>query len=89
MDDVVISTNTVQQMLQILEQLLKTLIDHNLTTEPFKMRISKKEIEFLGFQINQFGYSPAKKNIDKIQNLVCPKTKKGVRSLLGLANYFR
>lgn len=89
MDDVVIGTNSIHEMLQLLEQVLQTLINHNLTIEPSKMQICKTDIEFLGFQLNQLGYSPAKKNIDKIKNLIRPKTKKGVKSLLGLANYFR
>lgn len=53
------------------------------------MQICKDHIEFLGLQIHKDDYSPSTRNIGKIKSLVRPKTKKGVRSLLGLANYFR
>lgn len=88
-DDVLIAANSVERMLILIEEVLKKLIDTNLTIEPRKMQICKHEIEFLGFRVHENGYSPSKKNIEKIQNLARPKNKKGVKSLLGMANYFR
>lgn len=77
MGDVIFATNAIQGMLQLLKEVLQTLIDHNLTIEPSKMQICKKEIDFLGFHLNQEGYSPAKKNIDKIKDFIRPKQRKG------------
>lgn len=88
-DDVLIASNSVERMLTLITEVLQKLIDTNLTIEPKKMQICKQEIEFLGFRVHEDGYSPSKKNIEKIQKLARPKTKKGVKSLLGLANYFR
>lgn len=60
--------------MQILEEVLKVLIDNNLTNEPSKMHVYKNNIEFSGSQLNNLGYSPSAKNIDTIQSLDRPKT---------------
>lgn len=88
-DDVVLAEDTPEGMAQLLKEVLETLIDHNLTVEPSKVQICKPEIEFLGFKVNKNGYAPSEKNVGKVQRLTRPKNKKGVKSLLGLANYFR
>lgn len=88
-DDLIVSANSIERMIQLLTEILQTLIDHNLTVEPSKMQICQEQIEFLGYKINKQGYSPSSKNIEKIQKLARPKNKKGVKSLLGLSNYFR
>lgn len=88
-DDLIIASNSTERMITLLEEVLQTLIQNNLTVEPSKMQVCKTEIEFLGYKVNENGYSPSNKNIDKIEKLARPKNKKGVKSLLGLANYFR
>lgn len=88
-DDVILAANSLEEMINLIDRVLKTLIENNLTIDPAKMQICLEEIEFLGFSVNEKGYSPSKKNLNKIQSLVRPKNKKAVKSLLGLANYFR
>ena len=75
-DDVLISTNSVEYRQQLLTQVLVEFIKHNLTLEPSKMQICKREIDFLGFKINKEGISPAKKNIQKIKKQKDQKIKK-------------
>lgn len=89
LDDVLIATDTIEHMIDLLDQILKIFIDNNLTIEPSKLQICMQNIEFLGFNINKEGYSPSKRNLHKIKELTRPKNKRGVKSLLGLANYFR
>lgn len=88
-DDIILATDSLEEMLDLLDKVLKVFIQHNLTVEPSKIQLCMQEIEFLGFTLHSEGYSPSKRNIDKIQNLVRPTNKKGVKSLLGLSNYFR
>lgn len=69
--------------------MLKELIKNNLKIELSKTQIFKQKIEFLGFEINKYGYSRSNKNLPIVYSLVKPKYKNGVKSLLGLYNYFR
>lgn len=89
LDDVIIAAENPQEMLKLLQEVLQTFINNNITVEPSKAQICKEEIEFLGFKVNKNGYAPSDRNVGKIQRLVRPKNKRGVKSLLGLANYFR
>lgn len=88
-DDILLAANSLSEMIELLDRVLNIFIDNNITIEPTKMQLCMEEIEFLGFTLNKEGVSPSKRNIDKIQKLVRPKNKKGVKSLLGLSNYFR
>ena len=88
-DDVVIGSDSIEEMLQILDEILKTFKHHNLTIDPKKIQICKKEIEFLGFAINENGYSPSLKNREKVKTLSRPKNKKDILRFLGFANYFK
>ena len=88
-DDIIIASESIEEMLQLLQQVLSILTENNLTLDPRKMQILKTEIDFLGFKINQHGYSPSEKNLHKVKNLVRPKNKKGVQQLLGFTNYFK
>lgn len=88
-DDVIVGTNSEEEMLKLLDEILTTLEEHNLTIDPRKIHLCKREIEFLGFKLNEHGYTPSEKNVNKIQNLARPKTKKAVKQFLGLVSYFR
>ena len=88
-DDVLLAANSVDEMLQMLDEVLDIFKKHNLTIDPKKMEICKKEIEFLGFAINENGYSPSLKNREKVKTLTRPKNKKDVLRFLGFSNYFK
>lgn len=61
-EDVVAATDTLEELL---EQILKELIKHNLTIEPSKTQICKQKIEFQGFKINKYGYSNIRQKVAK------------------------
>ncbi len=47
------------------------------------------KVEFLGFELSSEGIKPQKRLTDAIQSFAQPKCKKEVKSLLGLANFYR
>lgn len=51
--DVIIAANNIQEMRQLLEEVLQTLIYKNLNIESAKMQLCKKEIVFLGFKLHE------------------------------------
>lgn len=55
-DDLILASNSQEQMASLLQEILQTLIHYNFTIEPSKMQICQKEINFLCFKIDQNGY---------------------------------
>lgn len=51
-DDVILETHSTKRVASQLQEMLQTLIQHNLTIEPNKMQVCKNEIDCLGFKIN-------------------------------------
>ena len=75
------------------ENQLKTLFERikraNLKIKPSKTRICYTEVEFLGHTISNDSIRPMQTNVEKLVNAPTPKTKKGVRSLLGAVGFLR
>ena len=87
-DDICIFSNTWQEHYEALEHLFKTLQENNLTVSPDKIKIGFPEIEFLGHKFTKGGITTTENFQEKILHIKTPKTKKQVRSLLGLFNYY-
>ena len=88
-DDVLIFSNTWKEHMQHIKKVLKTL-----RTSEFTIRTSKTceectSIDFLGHIISANHIKPDPAKTEKIRNLKVPSTKKEVRSILGLMNYYR
>ena len=61
----------------------------NLTARPSKCLIATDSVDFLGHQIQHGGVGLHIDKVDKIRNAPRPKTKKEVRSFIGLVGYYR
>ena len=49
----------------------------------------RTKLEYLGYWITQDGVKPLSKKVEAITNLAAPKTRKQVRSFIGLVNHYR
>ena len=47
------------------------------------------ELEYLGYWITRQGIKPAQKKVEAIQAIQAPKTRKELRRLIGMINYYR
>lgn len=88
-DDVAIHNKTWSEHMQSLSQVLSKLRECGLTAKPTKMSVGHKEIIFLGHSVGGGFQKPDPKKIKNMLNLKPPHTKKQVRSLLGVLNYYR
>ena len=61
----------------------------NLTARPSKCLIATDSVDFLGHQIQHGKVGLHINNVDKIRNAPRPKTKKEIRSFIGLVGYYR
>ncbi|KAJ1177696.1 hypothetical protein NDU88_002948 [Pleurodeles waltl] len=89
LDDVVIFSNTWIEHLEHLSQVFDTLATAGLTANPKKCMLGKTDISYLGYIIGDGKLRPQMSKIEAISNAPNPKTKKDLRSFLGLVGYYR
>ena len=89
LDDVLIFSDTLQQHIQRLEEVLSRIRGACLKLKPAKCHLFKSEVAFLGHILSADGVKPNEENIQKILAWEPPKTAKQVQSFLGMANYYR
>ncbi|XP_064081439.1 uncharacterized protein LOC135198014 [Macrobrachium nipponense] len=88
-DDILIHTETWDEHCALLQEVLVRLREANLTVRPSKTEIGRKTLEYLGHIVGDGCMRPTPEKIKTIQEAAVPLTKKGVRSFLGLAGYYR
>jgi hypothetical protein len=89
MDDVLIATDSWTRHLYILKRVLRRLEEANLSARPSKCYWGFEELSFLGHTVGKGCLKPEEDKLEKIRNALPPRTKKEVRSFIGLASYYR
>ena len=74
--------------MQALHDIFDIFYVNGLTIRPSKTEIAFHSISFLGHVVGTGTIKPVSDNVYKILNIVQPKTKKQVRSIIGLVNYY-
>ena len=89
-DDVLVTSNgTLQDHLDKVEQVLQRLQKAGLKVNAKKSKFCRIEVEYLGYLVTRDGIKPQPKKVQAIHNMATPRTKKELRSFLGLVNYYR
>ncbi|KAK9700558.1 Retrotransposon gag protein [Popillia japonica] len=88
-DDILVATETLEQNIDILNEVFEILVKNRLELKVEKCSFFKREIQFLGYTVNSAGVRPCKSNIETVTAFPVPKCFKDVQSFLGLASYFR
>ena len=88
-DDLLITSANWEEHCNRVEHVLKKLADNNVTLKLEKSKLIAKEVQFLGFNLNNQGISPSSEKVDAIQKFPQPKNRKQLQSFLGLCNYYR
>ena len=88
-DDILIHTTTFEDHLHVLNNVLLRLKDAGLVVNPSKCVLGQAELDFLGHRIGKGLCQPQEEKITKIVDASPPRTKKQVRSFLGLTGYYR
>ncbi|KAK3274948.1 hypothetical protein CYMTET_16901 [Cymbomonas tetramitiformis] len=88
-DDVCIYSDTAEQHIKDVEDVLRTLGDAGIRLHSGKSTFGSATVDFLGYRIgyNTIGAQDIK--CKAIQELPKPEDKTGVRSILGLMNYYK
>jgi hypothetical protein len=89
MDDCLAHSPQWNHHLEALRQFFQKVREAGLTLRPSKCEIGFETVSFLGFSLSKDGLHPQNEKIEKITNAPRPKTKRQLRSFLGLVSYYR
>jgi hypothetical protein len=88
-DDVLIHTDTHKKHLEALEQVLLRLHQHHLKINLDKCMFGDRQVSYLGFTVTPEGIKPGEAKLRTIKQATPPDDVKGIRSFMGLCNFFR
>lgn len=88
-DDLIITSSTFEKHLELLEEVAKRLKKANLRISVDKSQFCVREVPYLGYILNENGLRLDQEKIAPVLNFPPPTTLKGLRSFLGMANWYR
>ena len=88
-DDILIYSEKWEQHLELVDEVLKRLSQHNLQAKVGKCHFGAKEVKYLGSVISYKCRKPDPDKVKAIRELQAPKTKEDIRSVLGLVGFYR
>ena len=90
-DDIILTSKTVEEMVDRLRQFLELCRKHNIKLKKSKSNLLRKDdISLLGFTVKEGKLRPAKDKLEKMSlALKEVKTQKDLRALLASLNYYR
>lgn len=89
LDDLIIFSATWEDHLTHLRAVLSRLQELGLTTKPSKCQFAMTECTYLGHVVGSGVVKPEESKLTAIKQFPQPKTKKQIRSFLGLTGYYR
>ena len=88
-DNILIATKDWESHMSAVKEVFTKLRDFGLTARPSKVEAGFTELEFLGHTISEGEMKPTNEKVTKIIQLEIPRTKKQVRSIIGLISFYR
>ena len=89
LDDILVFSKTPDEHLVHIRKVLELLREHGLHAKASKTLMNTNEVQYLGFLVSQEGLRVDPNKTDAIKHWPAPTDATGVRSFLGLTNYFR
>ena len=89
LDDLVIYSDSWEDHLQHLREVLQRLKDAGLTAKPKKCQFAMKQCSYLGHIVGNGVVQPELDKVEAVRSFTIPQTKTNVRAFLGLTGYYR
>ena len=89
LDDILVSTETEQQHMEVLHKLFSRLEKFGLSLALDKCTFGKEEVNYLGYKVTSKGISPLKSKVEAVTKIPPPTNQKELLGFLGALNYFR
>ena len=87
LDDILIYSDTEEQHLRDIDNILQRLVAANLKISSEKCIWAAETVDFLGHSVSKEGLRPKAENVNKIRKLQPLKDVKGVRNVYGILSY--
>ena len=88
-DDIVIATETVEDHLERIREVLECLREAGFKMRAAKCDFMRTETKYLGRIVSAEGIKPDPEAIVKVESWKVPRNKEELQSFLGFANYYR
>ena len=89
LDDIIIFSSTSKEHLERLRLVFERLRAHNLKINPDKCGFFRMKVQFLGHIVSKDGLEVDPSKIEAVQKFPVPRSQAEVKSVLGLASYYR
>ena len=88
-DDILIASETAEQHVDDVQELLKRCKDTRITLNRKKMALGQSEVKFAGYLVGLNGLKVDPDKIEAVNEFPVPATRQDLRSFMGLVNQFR
>ena len=88
-DDILVHNSSWEEHLRMVHEVLQKMSHAKLTARPYKTVVDAKAIHFVGCRVGNGTSSPLQDNVCKVREAARPRTKKEVRSFIGLTGFYR
>ncbi|XP_075732859.1 uncharacterized protein LOC142775380 [Rhipicephalus microplus] len=89
LDDIAIYSNTWEDHLYHLSDVLRRLTHAGLTVKPAKCQLARAEVRYLGHVVGQGRRRPDELKVEAVSEFPQPESKTAIRSFLGLTGYYQ
>jgi hypothetical protein len=89
LDDLLISSDTMEKHKELLKNVFERLRQHNLQLKIEKTAFFRDEVEYLGHMISRNGIKPNNKKVECIKLYPKPTNVTEIQRFLGMCNYYR
>ena len=89
LDDVLTSTSSIEEHMEILQRLFDAFKSNGMRLHPSKSLFFASQVDFLGFQISQYGRKPSEAKVAAIRALPTPKDVHTLRRVIGFCSFYR
>ena len=89
LDDIICIGKSVSDCLTNMEQIFERLSKAGLKLKPKKCHLLQKSVKYLGYVVSEAGIQTDPEKVNKIKEWPIPENTTELRSLLGLAGYYR
>ncbi|BHF75880.1 hypothetical protein SprV_0501897700 [Sparganum proliferum] len=88
LDGIFVVGSSEEELTQRLDQVVDNLVDYGLKINMEKSEFFRKEIDYLGFIVNENGRAPDPERVKAFQNVRVPKNTKELQSFMGLVSFY-
>lgn len=89
LDDIILTSSTLTEHLELLRKVYKKLKEANLTINLGKCQFFRKQLKYLGHVVDEHGLRTDPDKVRAIVDFATPTCRKDVKRFLGTASYYR